>query len=195
VVFLFVLVGTVAVGSDSSGGSGAVGGSEAEGASFAELASLCPGWRVLAGWRVEALAFVVEGVTGDEPGVVPGLDRCGGHAEQGGYLGQGEHAGGAESLFAVAQLVVGADAHDHQAVEGASLAADHAAGVEDVGDLGVGVVVEQFIDRRDDLRGGLAELPGRLGHREAQGVVLSAGQADVRGDGVAGSGRRDVGEQ
>jgi hypothetical protein len=41
-----------------------------------------------------------------------------------------------------AQLVVVADAHDYQVVEGASLAAEHAAGVEDVSDLGVGVVVE-----------------------------------------------------
>ncbi len=108
---------------------------------------------------------------------------------------QGEQASVVQPLFVVAQLVVVADAHDHQAVEGASLAADHAAGVEDVSDLGVGVVAGQFTGRRDDLRGGLAELPGRLRYREAQGVVLSAGQADVRGDGVAGSGRRDVGEQ
>ena len=94
------------------------------------------------GSRYEALAFVVAGVAGDEPGVVPGLDGFGGHAEQGGYLGEGEHAGVAESLFAGAQLVVVADAHDYQVVEGASLAADHAAGVEDAGDLGVGVVIE-----------------------------------------------------
>jgi hypothetical protein len=66
-----------------------------------------------------------------------------------------------ESLFAVAQRVVVADAHDHQVVEGAAFAAEHAAGVEDVSDLGVGVVVEQFIDGGGDLRGDLAERPGR----------------------------------
>ena len=35
----------------------------------------------------------------------------------------------------------------------------------------------------------------RLGHRQGEGVVLAAGQADVRGDGVAGAGGGDVGEQ
>ena len=77
--------------------------------SFAEFASLCPGWRVLAAWRVEALAFVVVGVAGDESGVVPGLDGFGGHAEAVGHLGQGEHAGVPESLFAAAQPVFVAD--------------------------------------------------------------------------------------
>ena len=72
--------------------------------SFAELAPLRAGRGVGAGRRVEALAFVVVGVAGDEPGVVPGLDGSGGHAEQGGYLGEGEQADVAESLFAGAQL-------------------------------------------------------------------------------------------
>jgi hypothetical protein len=47
----------------------------AAGAPFAEFASLCPGRRVGAGRRVEALAFVVVGVPGDEPGVVSCLTR------------------------------------------------------------------------------------------------------------------------
>ena len=55
---------------------------------------------------------------------------------------QGEQALVVQPLFAGAQLVVVADAHDYQAVEGASYAADHAAGAGDVSDLGVGVVVE-----------------------------------------------------
>ena len=111
-------------------------------ASFAEFASLCPGWRVGAGRRVEALAFVVVGVPGDEPGVVPGLDGFGGHAEAAGHLGQGEHAGVAESLLAAAQPVLLADVADDEAVEGAAFAAGQAAVVEDAGDLGVGVVIE-----------------------------------------------------
>ena len=96
-----VLVETVAVGSDIPAGSCVVCGSG--GASFAEFASLCPGRRVGAGRRVEALAFVVVGVPGDEPGVVPDLDGFGGHAEAAGHLGQGEHAGVAEPLLAAAQ--------------------------------------------------------------------------------------------
>ena len=100
------------------------------GASFAEFASLCPGWRVGAGGRVEALAFVVVGVPGDEPGVVPYLDGFGGHPEAGGHLGQGEHAGVAESLFAAAQPVFVADVADDEPVEGAAFAAGQAAVVD-----------------------------------------------------------------
>jgi hypothetical protein len=122
-------------------GSDAVGG-EAGGASLAEFASLRPGWGVGAGRRVEALAFVVVGVSGDEPGVVPGLDGSGGHAEQRGGFGQGEQAGVAESLLAAAQVVVVADVADGEPVEGAALAAGQAAVVEDAGDLGVGAGVE-----------------------------------------------------
>jgi hypothetical protein len=68
--------------------------------SLGELVSLqgC-GW-VGAGWLVEALAFVVEGVAGDQAGVVPGFDRAGVDAEALSDLGEGEHAGVAEALFA-----------------------------------------------------------------------------------------------
>jgi hypothetical protein len=81
-------------------------------------------------------------VAGDEPGVVPGLDRSGGHAQTVGGLGQGEHAGVAKALLAAAQLVVVADVADGEPVEGAAFAAGQAAVVEDDGDLGVGVVIE-----------------------------------------------------
>ena len=64
------------------------------------------------------------------------------HAELAGDLGQGEHAGVAESLLAAAQAVVVADVADDERVEGAAFAAGQAAVVEDAGDLGVGVVVE-----------------------------------------------------
>jgi hypothetical protein len=123
---------------------------------------LCPGRRVGAGRRVEALAFVVVGVPGDEPGVVPDLDGFGGHAEAAGHLGQGEHAGVAESLLAAAQPVLVADVADDEPVEGASFAAGQAAVVEDDGDLGVGVVIEELVDGSDGGGGGFAELGGGL---------------------------------
>ena len=108
-VLLLCLVETVTVGPDIPAGSRvACGSGVVADASFAELASLCPGWRVLAGRWVEALALVVEGVAGDEPGVVPDLDGLGGYAEAGGHLGQGEHAGVTESLLAAAQFVLAA---------------------------------------------------------------------------------------
>src|SRR5713101_4225036 len=137
------------------------------GASFAEFASLCPGWRVGAGRRVEAFAFVVEGVPGDESGVVPYLDGFGGHAEAVGHLGQGEHAGVAESLLAAAQAVFVADVGDDEPVEGAAFAAGQAAVVEDAGDLGTGVAVGELVGGGDGGGGGLAELGG--GGRDGQG--------------------------
>jgi len=164
-------------------------------ASFAELASLGAGWRVLAGRRVEALAFVVEGVAGDEPGVVPDLDGFGGHAEAAGHLGQGEHAGVAESLLAAAEPVVVADVADDEPVEGAAFAAGQAAVVEDGGDLGVGVAVEELVDGGDGFGGGLAELGGGGRDGQGEGAGLAGGEPDVRGDGVAGAGDGDVGEQ
>ena len=92
---------------------------------------MCAGWGVGA-WRwVEALAFVVVGVCGEESGVVPDLDGAGGDAELCGDLGQGEHAGVAEALLAAAQLVVVADVADDERVEGAAFAAGQAALVED----------------------------------------------------------------
>ncbi len=47
-----------------------------------------------------------------------------------------------EALLAAAQLVVVADVADHEPVERAALTAGQAAGVEDGGDLGMGVVIE-----------------------------------------------------
>lgn len=38
------------------------------------------------------MSFVVIAVSTDKSGVVPGLDGGCGHCEQGGHLGQGEHA-------------------------------------------------------------------------------------------------------
>ena len=80
-----------------------------------------------------------------------------------GHLGQGEHAGVAESLLAAAQLVVVADVADDEPVEGAAFAAGQAAVVEDAGDLGVGVVVEQLVDGGDGGGGGLADAWAAVG--------------------------------
>ena len=76
--------------------------------------------------------------------------------------GQGEHAGVAESLLAAAQLVVVADVADDEPVEGAAFAAGQAAVVEDAGDLGVGVVVEELVDGGDGVRRGFCGAGRRL---------------------------------
>ena len=85
--FVVVLVETVAVGSDIHSwftrrqrGVGSL--------SLRPCARVCG----LGRRRVEAPTFVVLGVPGDEPGVVPDLDGFGGYPEAVGHLGQGEHA-------------------------------------------------------------------------------------------------------
>ena len=120
--------------------------------------------------------------------MVPDLDGFGGHPQAAGHLGEGEHAGVTESLFAAAQSVFVADVADDEAVEGVAFAAGQAAVVEDAGDLGVGVVIEELIDGGDGGGGGFAELRGVRRDGQGEGGVLACGQADVRGDGVAGSG-------
>jgi hypothetical protein len=92
--------------------------------------------------------------------------------------------------------VVGADdALDHGEVVGSSLAVGQAAAAEDGGDLRGGVVVQQPVDLSDSGGLGLPDFPGRFGDWQGEGAGLAAGQADVRGDGVAGAGDGDVGEQ
>ena len=83
----------------------------------------------------------------------------------------------------------------HDAGEGPPFPVGQAAAAEDGGDLGAGVVVQQLVDLGDGAGFGLPDLPGRLGYWQGEGAVLAAGQADVRGDGVAGPGHGDVGEQ
>ena len=123
------------------------------------------------------------------------LTVLGGTPRRIGHLGQGEHAGVAEPLLAAAQPVFVADVADDEPVEGAAFAAGQAAVVEDAGDLGVGVAVEELVDGGDGCGGGLAELGGGGRDGQGEGAVLAGGQADVRGDGVAGPGDGDVGEQ
>jgi hypothetical protein len=157
--------------------------------------SLVPGRRVGA-WRVvELLSVVVVSLATDKTGVVPGFDGASGHAEGGGHFGQGEQAGLAQALSAAAWPVVADDAGDDESVEGTALAAGEAAVVEDVGDLGVGVVVEQVVDGGHDLGCGLAQQPGWFERRQGQGVVLAAAQPGVAGDGVGGLGHGDVGDE
>ena len=86
-----------------------------------------------------------------------------------------EHSGVAQPLFAAAQSVLVADVADDEAVEGAAFAAGQAAGVEDAGDLGVGVVVEELVDGSDGGGGCFAQLGCGRRDWHGQGVVLSAG--------------------
>jgi hypothetical protein len=80
--------------------------------------------------------------------------------------------------------------HDRSG-EGLAFAGAVAGGVEGVGALGVGVIVEQPVEQGEGLGFGLAGLPagGRDGDGEAGG--LAAPEADVEMD-VVGLGERDV---
>jgi hypothetical protein len=80
-------------------------------------------------------------------------------------------------------------------VERAAFAAGEAAGVENVGDLGVGVMGEEFVDGGDHVGWGLAQLPAGLREGQGQAPVLAAAQSDVGGDVVVGLEQGDVGDE
>src|ERR1017187_7701780 len=65
-------------------------------------ASLVEGRRVGPGRVVEDFSFVVIPLPADNSGVVPDLDGAGGHAEQGGHLGERDQAGVEQPLAAAA---------------------------------------------------------------------------------------------
>ena len=77
------------------------------------------------------------------------------------------------------------DVVDDEAVEGLAGAAGQAALVEDARDLAGGVLVEELADGGQDVGRGLAGFGPGFGHRQVEGAVLAAGQADVGGDGAA----------
>src|ERR1035438_8651676 len=64
--------------------------------------SLVEGRRVGSGRVVEDFSFVVIPMPADNSGVVPDLDGAGGHAEQGGHLGERDQAGVEQPLAAAA---------------------------------------------------------------------------------------------
>jgi hypothetical protein len=86
------------------------------------------------------------------------------------------------ALGVAAQLVGLADLADEPGVQGLAGAAGESLVGEQVGDLGVGVFLEQCVDFGDHVGRGLADLPGCQGERQCQGVVLAASESDVDGD-------------
>jgi hypothetical protein len=70
-----------------------------------------------------------------------------------------------------------------------------AAGVEDGGDLGVGVLVRQLVDPFDDVGCGLAQFPGGFGDWQGDGAVLPALPSHVAGDRFRVPGDGDVVEE
>jgi transposase len=110
------------------------------------------------GRLVEPFVAVVELVGGEQPRGVPGLDRAVLHAESLCGFGDGEHAVGAEAVVAAGESVADAQAVNDGGGEWVAVEGALALLVEQSGDVSLGVVVEQLIDRVDQLGGGAAEL-------------------------------------
>lgn len=83
--------------------------------------------------------------------------------------------------------------HD-QAGEGFALAGTVTGAVERVGDLGVGVLVEEPVEQREGFGVGLAGLPRGRRDRDGEAGGLAASEPDVEMD-LFGLGERDVVEQ
>ena len=78
------------------------------------------------------------------------------------------------------EFVVAAQPGNDPGVEWPVHAGSAAGGVELVGDLGVGVIVEEAVDQREGVGVGLARLPGVQRDRGGEAVGLAAAEADVQ---------------
>ena len=144
-------------------------------------------WRTEAGvagvgWFVEPFVLVVGLVGGEQSGAVPGLDGAGVHAERVGGLVDGEQAVGAEPVVVAGELVVAAEVQDDAGGERLVLAGAVTGGVELLGGLGVGVVVEEPVEHCEGVGVGLAGLPGGGRDRDREAGGLAAAEADVQVD-------------
>jgi len=130
-------------------------------------------------------------VSAQQAAAAPGLHRVGRYAEQAGSLGQRQQAGFAQPLVSRLEAVFAPQPLHHTGLEAPPLSRDAAATIEDVGDLGFSVLVEERVDLGDDLRRGLTELPGVLGEGERQAAGGAATEADPHDD-LVPFGQRDV---
>jgi hypothetical protein len=161
---------------------------------FAGFLDLRGGGAGLAG-VVEAGAAVVGQAPGDQAEPVPAFDALGVGAEFAGDFVEGEQAGVAKSLVVAAQPVTVAVGAEPPGGEGVAFSAGDALLGEDLGDLAVGVLVEQLVDEVDGGLRGLAFLPGHQRQRQGDAAILSAAPANVDGDAVTGFDQGDVGDQ
>ena len=113
------------------------------------------------------------------------------HAELVGDLVEGEQSAGAESVGVAGQAGVSPDAEHDPRVERLAGPGAVAGGVELLGGLGVGVVVEELVEQSDRVGIGLALLPCSAWQGKADGGVLPAAESDVEVD-LIGLVDRDV---
>ena len=125
---------------------------------------------------------------------MPVPDRGRVHSELLGDLVDGEQAAGAQPGGVAGEAVVAAVVSDCSGGEVLAGAGAVAVLIESGGDFGVGVIVEEAVERLDRLRAGLALLPGGERDRDRQAGALSAVEADVQLD-VLRAVEGDVGDQ
>ncbi|MCX4419316.1 hypothetical protein [Streptomyces mirabilis] len=110
----------------------------------------------------DVFTLVVGEDAGDDAIPAPVLDRLEVDAEVAGEFGDGQQTLVQESLAVAAQLVGVTQVNDHPAGEGLAHAAGQAPFVKDGRTLGVGVLVEEFVECGDDGGVGLPQFPGGL---------------------------------
>ena len=115
----------------------------------------------------------------------PLLDGRGADAEGRRHLREGEVTGGAQASKSAGEAVGEADLLDQQPGEREAAAGAESALVQDLDDLGVGVLVEQLIDQGDHYRVGLPGLPGGQWERQGERARGSTAEADVGGEALA----------
>jgi hypothetical protein len=114
--------------------------------------------------------------------------------EQLGNLRQGQEAASAQAGESIGEAVLVAQVDDDGGGELTGDARVQAARVEDLGDLRVGVVLEEAIDLSHDGRVGPPEIGGGPREGQPEGPNGAAAEADV-GDELVGAQQGDVVEQ
>src|SRR3990170_4377258 len=139
------------------------------------------GWTVLLG-SIQPLAHLVADPRLEASLVTPPADGRPPDAELGGDLRAGQHAGGEQAFLEAREPRRGSDPLDADRIEGLPGAGPQAALVEDRGDLGVGVLVQERVHLLPRFGTGGAQLPGGQGAGERQGRGRPAPEPDMRRD-------------
>src|SRR6266568_5477118 len=147
--------------------------------------------RVLARGFVQALAFRVELVANQLTRASPAPDRLPAHVEQGGRLRLGQQTALAKPGEVIREPVVLADAEDAVPVVARRSARPESTSVQDGGDFGFMVMVEQTVDLLDHSGRSLPGLPDLGRHWQGERPSGAAAEADV-GDDLLLSEQRDV---
>jgi len=120
------------------------------------------------GWIEQALALVIVAMRDQQAGATPVLDGGGGDGEALGNLGLGEQPAGPQPGVTCGQGIGRAQTGDRGRVKLPALASREALAIELLGRLGIGVVVQQDVDRLHHAGGGLPPQPRWLGQRKLE---------------------------